>query len=648
MSPPRLIPAHAGKTQGLGRRHHSYRAHPRSRGENEDAHRVCGAFVGSSPLTRGKLGGLHGLGGRGRLIPAHAGKTCRFHRQAMRGRAHPRSRGENPSRTSQSAPSGGSSPLTRGKQGGAGFGGDEGGLIPAHAGKTSRRTCPSRRREAHPRSRGENHATPRRGRASSGSSPLTRGKPCRFFTVPASTGLIPAHAGKTTQRRDAGAHPAAHPRSRGENNHPDLLHSLPVGSSPLTRGKPSLCSAASTPRPAHPRSRGENRVMVSVPRLRTGSSPLTRGKLGRACDAGHVGRLIPAHAGKTSRVGSVCRERPAHPRSRGENASIGPPRPSDPGSSPLTRGKRSQARRHGVSGGLIPAHAGKTLTGSAARSIRRAHPRSRGENMLTRRSTTYLTGSSPLTRGKRRMSRGSAVEYGSSPLTRGKPRLCASMICRPGLIPAHAGKTGWTPDRACHRPAHPRSRGENARLACLSRRMVGSSPLTRGKPCRFFTVPASTGLIPAHAGKTTQRRDAGAHPAAHPRSRGENNHPDLLHSLPVGSSPLTRGKRSQARRHGVSGGLIPAHAGKTLTGSAARSIRRAHPRSRGENMLTRRSTTYLTGSSPLTRGKRRMSRGSAVEYGSSPLTRGKRAWTSVNLNVSGLIPAHAGKTGTVG
>ena len=51
--------------------------------------------MGSSPLTRGKLGlVLHCLGGFG-LIPAHAGKTHAGMTTDKPLKAHPRSRGEN-------------------------------------------------------------------------------------------------------------------------------------------------------------------------------------------------------------------------------------------------------------------------------------------------------------------------------------------------------------------------------------------------------------------------------------------------------------------------------------------------------------------------------------------------------------------------
>ena len=53
----------------------------------------------------------------------------------------------------------------------------------------------------------------------------------------------------------------------------------------------------------------------------------------------------------------------AHPRSRGENHSVLPRLPSADGSSPLTRGKRKVSLEDFQSARLIPAHAGKTKHG---------------------------------------------------------------------------------------------------------------------------------------------------------------------------------------------------------------------------------------------------------------------------------------------
>ena len=90
---------------------------------------------------------------------------------------------------------------------------------------------------AHPRSRGENSfARPLKAREN-GSSPLTRGKPGVAGWVADERRLIPAHAGKTRPCVSDLEAPAAHPRSRGENAIFGVSRAKQLGSSPLTRGK---------------------------------------------------------------------------------------------------------------------------------------------------------------------------------------------------------------------------------------------------------------------------------------------------------------------------------------------------------------------------------------------------------------------------
>ena len=153
----------------------------------------------------------------------------------------------------------------------------------------------------------------------------------------------------------------------------------------------------------------------------------------------------------------------------------------------------------------------------------------------------------------------------------------------------------------------------------------------------------------------------------------------------MGSSPLTRGKPPPVSPPWWRRGLIPAHAGKTIARARLASTRRAHPRSRGENSDTEKSACPLSGSSPLTRGKplglgggvvpaglipahagktgslrlgcrhvgahprsrgenRASVRPHGCRGGSSPLTRGKQHARRIDREASGLIPAHAGKT----
>ena len=355
----RLIPAHAGKTRACRAEPTSTRAYPRSRGENTTPFALTPEPSGSSPLTRGKLrlgGRLDAVVG---LIPAHAGKTQRHRFLPYRRAAHPRSRGENRAGCA-CVEGGGSSPLTRGKRKGRRICPHGSRLIPAHAGKTRGRahrpwprsahprsrgenlkqgledrapeglipahagkTCPSRRPRvgstAHPRSRGENIRESKGRSIIAGSSPLTRGKHAPVGSPVGRRGLIPAHAGKTPNRW--------------------------------------VVSFADT---AHPHSRGENVVCFCAPSAVQGSSPLTRGKQAQAAPVHGRGGLIPAHAGKTRSAISCASVRAAHPRSRGENLDLWAQIYLLDGSSPLTRGKPVPEPVVRVHCRLIPAHAGKT------------------------------------------------------------------------------------------------------------------------------------------------------------------------------------------------------------------------------------------------------------------------------------------------
>ena len=193
---------------------------------------------------------------------------------------------------------------------------------------------------AHPRSRGENGWVRHRICGVTGSSPLTRGKLEANPGISRDSRLIPAHAGKTSAMSAIVSSQAAHPRSRGENWRTGALTAWSLGSSPLTRGK--------------------RRIRV----------------LGQ-----DLGRLIPAHAGKTRRWGRTPASRGAHPRSRGENVFLRSQEGNRRGSSPLTRGKLSERRTVMRQDRLIPAHAGKTGRTRRQYVCTRAHPRSRGENI---------------------------------------------------------------------------------------------------------------------------------------------------------------------------------------------------------------------------------------------------------------------------
>ena len=172
-----------------------------------------------------------------------------------------------------------------------------------------------------------------------------------------------------------------------------------------------------------------------------------------------------------------------------------------------------------------------------------------------------------------------------------------------GLIPTHAGKTHPHALEPMDRAAHPHSRGENSHSHMRMNRSLGSSPLTRGKLISYSYYLGVRGLIPTHAGKTLTFRSIVGWCWAHPHSRGENSHTSYTLPSEKGSSPLTRGKPSGDRQERYRVRLIPTHAGKTHFSSL-----------------------------------------SVCQTGSSPLTRGKRHRFEVARERSRLIPTHAGKT----
>ena len=112
-------------------------------------------------------------------------------------------------------------------------------------------------------------------------------------------------------------------------------------------------------------------------------------------------------------------------------------------------------------------------------------------------------------------------------------------------------------------PAHPRSRGENLGVSMGALTVMGSSPLTRGKPDWRTRSRCWARLIPAHAGKTVSPSSISSLLWAHPRSRGENRCERVREDARLGSSPLTRGKLVEAIGPLLGQRLIPAHAGKT-------------------------------------------------------------------------------------
>ena len=193
--------------------------------------------------------------------------------------------------------------------------------------------------------------------------------------------------------------------------------------------------------------------------------------------------------------------------------------------------------------GLIPARAGRTVSGAVVFGPLRAHPRSCGADSCAATGTSSTPGSSPLVRG------GQARTMPPTRSTR--------------LIPARAGRTSKGPTSRLGLWAHPRSCGADLTLQLFFVRRVGSSPLVRGGRVFGSLFDLLVGLIPARAGRTDDPRRAASTSWAHPRSCGADS--VCLRRVGVlgGSSPLVRGGHQLQRSRQPPERLIPARAGRT-------------------------------------------------------------------------------------
>ncbi len=292
-----IIPAHAGSTPRCCSSPPTCRDHPRARGEHQAGTPGDEFAAGSSPRTRGALAGNRtGSTGTG-IIPAHAGSTATTPTISRRSWDHPRARGEHAASTSSTTEAEGSSPRTRGAHLTQPHLRAVPGIIPAHAGSTWR--APGRRERLwdHPRARGEHPETVWYPTGREGSSPRTRGAPEGVRRERDGAGIIPAHAGSTTRWWSGSPRIWDHLRARGEHLNGDDVTQILGGSSPRTRGARPCdgpggpgrgiipAHAGSTPSGSavtapgwdHPRARGEHHYARRVQDALEGSSPRTRG-----------------------------------------------------------------------------------------------------------------------------------------------------------------------------------------------------------------------------------------------------------------------------------------------------------------------------------------------------------------------------------
>ena len=154
------------------------------------------------------------------------------------------------------------------------------------------------------------------------------------------------------------------------------------------------------------------------------------------------------------------------------------------------------------------------------------------------------------------------------------------------ITPAHAGKRTCRLLDVPESRDHPRTRGEKVVFYFLDVMPMGSPPHTRGKGEWSVVSLPSTGITPAHAGKSTGGWGWPGTWGDHPRTRGEKDKDFDSSTAEEGSPPHTRGKELLSRRASHRRGITPAHAGKRALAHPVQPAGRDHPRTRGEKFCS--------------------------------------------------------------
>ncbi len=192
--------------------------------------------------------------------------------------------------------------------------------------------------------------------------------------------------------------------------------------------------------------------------------------------------IIPAHAGNTFVSSLLYSSTRDHPRACGEHYICEPRAYCRRGSSPRMRGTQAPRHCQGLRPGIIPAHAGNTVSAISSLPPNRDHPRACGEHYGRYSLPTASVGSSPRMRG-------------TLSVYRGRARWC-------GIIPAHAGNTACRAGVAVQFRDHPRACGEHPDIELWHTAWVW--------------------IIPAHAGNTISTLYNPRFMRDHPRACGEH------------------------------------------------------------------------------------------------------------------------------
>ena len=210
--------------------------------------------------------------------------------------------------------------------------------------------------------------------------------------------------------------------------------------------------------------------------------PHTRGLHVHPGVAALSGGITPAYAGITERIDVTHKRCQDHPRIRGDYFNHPSVLEGASGSPPHTRGLHSRCFSGESLYRITPAYAGITSGLIQHMSMRRDHPRIRGEYIAGINVNQKVLGSPPHSRGL--------------PAVDCFPDRCSS------ITPAYAGITNSLSRDAISVWDHPHIRGDYIQIKSFMLRRSGSPPHTRGLPAAVPFVNDVGRITPAYAGIT--------------------------------------------------------------------------------------------------------------------------------------------------
>ena len=191
---------------------------------------------------------------------------------------------------------------------------------------------------------------------------------------------------------------------------------------------------------------------------------------------------------------------------------------------------------------------------------------------------------------------------GRSPRGRGTHLLRLQVSFRHREIPAWAGNTPRRTDKKRPQSGDPRVGGEH-NIGRGGRKLIyGRSPRGRGTRLALHKAAEIAREIPAWAGNTWPRPQAGRSRAGDPRVGGEHPAPPAPTVISSGRSPRGRGTLNRDRQAVVRLREIPAWAGNTPRQSLLRRLSLGDPRVGGEHLPNGHRLLQMAGRSPRGRG----------------------------------------------